>query len=77
MHLSFILAVVAAFKLTVSMPVSLDTQCPATCDVQNCCPNYECWISSADPYNVSMSSFHSTPWLTGVVGHFYVCGQLS
>ncbi|KAG2039389.1 hypothetical protein BDR03DRAFT_951785 [Suillus americanus] len=41
MRLSFVLAVIAAFKLTVSMPVA-DSQCPWFCDSQKCCPGYDC-----------------------------------
>ncbi|KAG1789176.1 uncharacterized protein HD556DRAFT_1399571 [Suillus plorans] len=43
MRLSFILAVVAAFKLTVSMPVvSDDGVCPIFCDRNLCCPSFIC-----------------------------------
>jgi hypothetical protein len=58
MRLSFVLAVVAAFGLTASMPVSDDTKCPQYCDVTECCPGYECVEESPNPVNVSMSSFH-------------------
>ncbi|KAG2034119.1 hypothetical protein BDR03DRAFT_965884, partial [Suillus americanus] len=38
---SFVLAVIATFKLTASMPVA-DSQCPLFCDSEKCCPGYTC-----------------------------------
>lgn len=64
MRLSLILAVVAAFKLAVSMPVvSDDGDCPVYCNVGDCCPSDDCQPIQLDPYDVSMSSFHQIPWL--------------
>ncbi|KAG1788552.1 uncharacterized protein HD556DRAFT_1402973 [Suillus plorans] len=45
MRLSFILAVVASFKLTVSMPTasSDDSFCPETCQTTKyCCSGFKC-----------------------------------
>ncbi|KAG2038270.1 hypothetical protein BDR03DRAFT_310372 [Suillus americanus] len=56
MHLSFVLAVISAFTLTVSMPVD-DSKCPATCYSEECCPGHECKIEAIP---VSMNSFHLT-----------------
>ncbi|KAG2036675.1 hypothetical protein BDR03DRAFT_959147 [Suillus americanus] len=41
MRLSFVLAVIAAFKLTVSMPAA-DGRCAFFCESKKCCPGYEC-----------------------------------
>ncbi|KAG1778721.1 hypothetical protein EV702DRAFT_1091371 [Suillus placidus] len=73
MRLFFVLAVVAAFKLTVSMPaVSDDGECPIDCTWTACCPGYVCQAIVAVTFPVSMSSFHLTPWLTSVVGLYVI-----
>ncbi|KAG2347798.1 hypothetical protein BDR05DRAFT_584255 [Suillus weaverae] len=64
MHLSFLLAVVAAFKLTVSMPaIGADSQCPTFCgdtgSEGGCYSGFECKVALIDPKIVSMSSFHN------------------
>ncbi|KAG1821653.1 uncharacterized protein BJ212DRAFT_1332737, partial [Suillus subaureus] len=41
MRLSFVLAVIAAFRSTVSIPVA-DSKCPSFCNLGACCPGYEC-----------------------------------
>ncbi|KAG2159559.1 uncharacterized protein EDB93DRAFT_294310 [Suillus bovinus] len=69
MRLSFILAVAAAFKLTVSMPlVSDESDCPFYCGSSEtvCCSNALCEPMRNEEGVVSMSSFHLTSRLTGV-----------
>ncbi|KAG2032041.1 hypothetical protein BDR03DRAFT_971213 [Suillus americanus] len=66
MRVSFIFAVVAAFKLTASMPAVLE--CPSFCNVDaDCCPGETCNVVAVDMFPVSMSSFLLTLWLTGMV----------
>lgn len=55
MHLSFILALAAAFKLTVS-PVSAVSICPIICETRVCCPGEVCTATIVDR-GVSMVFF--------------------
>ncbi|KAG1789175.1 uncharacterized protein HD556DRAFT_1399569 [Suillus plorans] len=76
MRLSLILAIVAAFKLAVSIPVVVDDgDCPVYCNVGDCCPSYDCQpiercgrsnlcVSVIDPPNYS--EFPLLPWCSVV-----------
>ncbi|KAG1865785.1 hypothetical protein DFJ58DRAFT_770211 [Suillus subalutaceus] len=44
MRLSFVLAVVAAFKLTASMAIRGDSDCPESCTMGECCLGYYCQV---------------------------------
>lgn len=59
MRLSFVLAVVAAFKLSVSVsPPSIDTPCAIFCNTSaDCCAGETCEPVVYDR-QVSMSNFH-------------------
>ncbi|KAG2121681.1 hypothetical protein BD769DRAFT_1477918 [Suillus cothurnatus] len=70
MRISFILVVVAAFKLTASMP-DADDDCPRDCDWNDCCPGQICNLVVIELFPVSsMSNFLLTPWLTGAVDRY-------
>ncbi|KAG1888311.1 hypothetical protein F4604DRAFT_1716832 [Suillus subluteus] len=67
MRLSFVLALVATFKLAASIAIRDDSGCPPYCAWNECCPGYYCEAITAGDSDVSMRSFHLTPWLTDVV----------
>ncbi|KAG2072549.1 hypothetical protein BDR04DRAFT_1096534 [Suillus decipiens] len=77
MRLSLFLAVVTAFKLTVSAPapVTESNQCPFYCDKVDCCFSYECQLSETGPWTVSMSGFNRNTHggLISVIGRSSVC----
>ncbi|KAG2352103.1 hypothetical protein BDR07DRAFT_930673 [Suillus spraguei] len=69
MRLSFVLAVVAIFKFTVSRPVRND--CPIWCDVDGyCCPGQKCWHGSVcwsiDPVCSDASHDVIMSWQSGM-----------
>ncbi|KAG1857833.1 hypothetical protein F4604DRAFT_1747832, partial [Suillus subluteus] len=76
MRLSFVLAVVAAFKLAVPVAGSDDIECPVNCENIDCCSGWECREKplEVEPFFVSEQfSCNPVAHRRDHLGPIYVC----